>query len=85
MEEEWIRLNEYMTRFHIGHKEVKRMIENNELEYKQTEGGHYKIKVGGNSVSREIYEKEKEKRVRAETKLQLLKKILGEEVIEDED
>lgn len=83
--EEWISLNEYMTRFHIGHKEVKRMIDNNELEYKQTEGGHYKIKVGGNSVSREIYEKEKEKRVRAETKLQLLKKILGEEVIEDED
>ena len=74
-----------MTRFHIGYKEVKRMIDNNELEYKQTEGGHYKIKVGGNSVSREIYEKEKEKRVRAETKLQLLKKILGEEVIEDED
>ncbi len=83
--EEWISLNEYMTRFHIGYKEVKRMIDNNELEYKQTEGGHYKIKVGGNSVSREIYEKEKEKRVRAETKLQLLKKILGEEVIEDED
>ena len=62
MEEEWISLNEYMTRFHIGHKEVKRMIDNKELEYKKTEGGHYKIKVGGNSVSREIYEKEKEKR-----------------------
>lgn len=52
------------------------MIENNELEYKKTEGGHYRIKVGGNSVSREIYEKEKEKRIQAETKLNLLKKIL---------
>ena len=85
MEEEWISLNEYMTRFHIGHKEVKRMIDNKELEYKKTEGGHYKIKVGGNSVSREIYEKEKEKRIQAETKLELLKRILGEEVITNEN
>lgn len=77
--EEWISLNEYMARYHTGYKEVKRMIENNEVEYKQTEGGHYKIKVGGNAVSIEIYEKERERRIKAETKLSLLQSIINEE------
>lgn len=80
MEEEWISLTAYMKRFHTGFKEVKNMMDNGELEYKQTEGGHFKIKVGGNAVSRDIYEKEKERRIQAETKLELLKKILGEGV-----
>ena len=74
--EEWISLTEYMKRFHLGYKEVKKMIDNNELEYKQSEGGRFKIKVGGNTVSRELYETEKEKRIQAETKLELLKKVL---------
>ena len=74
--EEWIRLTEYMKRFHIGYKEVKKMIDNNELEYKQSDGGHFRIKIGGNTVSRELYESEKEKRIQAETKLELLKKVL---------
>ena len=59
--EEWISLTEYMKRFHLGYKEVKKMIDNNELEYKQSEGGRFRIKVGGNTVSRELYESEKEK------------------------
>ena len=70
--EEWISLTEYMKRFHLGYKEVKKMIDNNELEYKQSEGGRFRIKVGGNTVSRELYESEKEKRIQAETKLELL-------------
>ncbi len=74
--EEWISLTEYMKRFHLGYKEVKKMIDNNELEYKQSEGGRFRIKVGGNTVSRELYETEKEKRIQAETKLELLKKVL---------
>ena len=74
--EEWISLTEYMKRFHLGYKEVKKMIDNNELEYKQSEGGRFRIKVGGNTVSRELYETEKEKRIKAETKLELLKKVL---------
>jgi hypothetical protein len=74
--EEWISLTEYMKRFHLGFKEVKKMIDNNELEYKQSEGGRFRIKVGGNTVSRELYESEKEKRIQAETKLELLKKVL---------
>ena len=74
--EEWISLTEYMKRFHLGYKEVKKMIDNNELEYKQSEGGRFRIKVGGNTVSRELYESEKEKRIQAETRLELLKKVL---------
>ena len=76
--EEWISLNEYMNRYHTGYKEVKRMMENNEVEYRETEGGHYKIKIGGDTVSREIYEQEREKRIQAETTIQLLKNILIE-------
>lgn len=74
--EEWISLTEYMKRFHLGFKEVKKMMDNKELEYKKSEGGHFRIKVGGNTVSRELYESEKEKRIQAETKLELLKKVL---------
>lgn len=74
--EEWISLSEYMKRYHTGYKEVKRMIDNNELEHRKTEGGQYKIKVGGNTVSREMYETEKEKRIQAETKLNLVLKIV---------
>ena len=66
--EEWISLTEYMKRFHIGFKEVKKMMDNKELEYKKSEGGRFRIKVGGNTVSRELYESEKEKRIQAETR-----------------
>ena len=38
-----------------------------------------KLKFGGNSVSKELYEKEKERRIKAETKLDLLKNILNQE------
>ena len=83
--EEWISLNEYMRRFKTGYNEVKRKIHNGELEYDLTEGGHYRIKVGGNTVSKEMYEKEKERRIQAETKLKVLKNILVEEVKENEN
>lgn len=80
MEEEWISLNEFMRRRKIGYEVALQMIENNEVEYKKTAGGRYKIKVGGNAVSREVFEQEREKRIQAETKLNLLKKILVEGV-----
>ena len=83
--EEWISLTEYMKRYHIGFKEAKKMINNNEIEYRQTDGGHYKIKVNGNMVSRDIYEKERERRIQAETKLNLLKNIFNEGVEINED
>ncbi len=85
MGEEWISLTKYMERYHTGFKEVKRMIDNNEIEYRQTDGGHYKIKIGGDSVSRQLYEQEREKRIQAETKLILLKNILNEGVNTNEN
>lgn len=78
--EEWISMAAYMKRFHIGYAELKRMIYNKEVESRKTEGGQYRIKVGGNNVSIEMYEKEKEKRIQAETTLQLVRKILDEGV-----
>jgi len=78
--EEWISLTEYMKRFHLGFKEVKKMMDNKELEYKKSEGGRFRIKVGGNTVSRELYESEKEKRIQAETTLEMLKTILNKGV-----
>ncbi len=78
METEWISLNEFMRRNRIGYEVALQMIENKEVECRRTNGGHYKIKVGGDTVSRNLYEIEKEKRIEAETKLQLLRNILVE-------
>lgn len=76
--EEWISLNEFMKRRKIGYSVALQMIANNEVECQKTGGGRYKIKVGGDSVSREVFDKEHELRIQAETKLNLLKNILVE-------
>lgn len=76
--EEWISLNEFMNRFHIGYSVALQMIENGDVECKKTDGGRYKIKVGGDTVSRKMYEQEREKRIEAETTINLLKNILLE-------
>lgn len=54
------------------------MINNGEVEYRKTPGGQYKIKVGGNTVSKELYEEERKKRIEAETTLNLITKMLVE-------
>lgn len=78
MPEEWISLNEYMRRNKIGYEVALQMISNREVQCQKTKGGRYKIKVGGDTVSKEMYEQEKEKRIRAETTLKLLQNILLE-------
>lgn len=76
MEEQWISLNQFEKRYNLGHNTVLQMIENNEVEYIRT-GTRYKIKVGNkNTVPREVFEEEKAKRIKAETTLDLLKKVL---------
>ena len=75
--EEWVSLNEFARRMKIGQSKVLKLIADNEIEYMKT-GTRYKIKVGGNTVSRDIYEKEKERRIQAETKLQMLKDFINE-------
>ena len=61
-------------------QKVKDMCKKGLLEYYMTEGGYYKIKVDdNNSVSKDLYEKEKERRIKAETTLELVKSILNKE------
>lgn len=76
--EEYISLNEYCRRYNMGYNTVKQMVHNKELDYIVTESGYYKIKVGGDTVSRKLYEEEVERRIIAEQKLELMKKILVE-------
>lgn len=85
MKEEWISLNEFMKRQHIGYEVALQMIHNGEIEAIRTEGGRYKIKVGGNTVSKELYEKEKERRIQAETTLELVKNLLNKGVNTNEN
>ena len=75
-DEEWISLQEFMRRKKIGKEVAFQLLDSRKYEYEKTKGGHYKIKIGGDTVSRELYETEKEKRIQAETKLELLKKVL---------
>lgn len=76
MEEQWLSLNQYEKRYKLGHNTVLEMIENHEVEYIRT-GSRYKIKVGSkNTVPREMFEKEQAARIKAETTLDLLKKVL---------
>ena len=74
--EEWISLRQYMKRYKLGYEVVLQMINNGELEYRKTPGGQYKIKVGGNTVSKELYEEERKKRIEAETTLNLTKMLV---------
>lgn len=52
------------------------------MECRQTEGGQIRIKDGGNSVSIEMFEMEKNKRIEAETKLNVLKKMFQSALLE---
>ena len=45
--EEWISLNEYSRRYRMNHDQVKKLINEGKVDYFLTEGGYYKIKVGG--------------------------------------
>ncbi len=75
--EEYITLNEYMRRFKIGYQNVINLIKTNQVEYKITPSGRYRIKVGGETVSKEMYDKAIERAIKAETKLEMLRKILN--------
>lgn len=74
--EEYITINEYMRRFKIGHKNVLNLIATKQVEYQITESGRYRIKVGANTVSMEMYEKALKRATIAETKLELIRKVI---------
>ena len=79
MEEQWISLNAFMKMRKIGYDTAIEMIENKEVESSKTPGGRYKIKIGGNTVSNEMYDQAIERAIQAETKLNVLKSILEKE------
>ena len=79
MEEHWISLNAFMKMRKIGYDTAIEMIENKEVESSKTPGGRYKIKIGGNTVSKEMYDQAIERAIQAETKLNVLKSILEKE------
>lgn len=74
--EEWISLSKFMKKMRVGHDVALQMLYDGKFEYKLTEGNRYKIRVGGDTVPRSIYEEEKEKRIQAETRLKMAISIL---------
>ncbi len=75
--EEWISLTEFMRRNKLGYDAAVQIVESGKYEYKKTDGGRYKIKVGGDTVSKEMYDKAIERAVQAETKLNVIMQIVG--------
>jgi len=75
--EEWISLNEYMKRNKIGYETALHLIYEQKVDCQKTKGGRYKIKVGGDTVSRELYERTLARAIEAETKLANARAILA--------
>lgn len=73
--EEWISLNEFMKRYKMGYEAVLKLINEGKVDAQKV-GSRYKIRVGGDTVSRELYEKVLERAIKAETKLQNIKAVL---------
>lgn len=72
----YISAEAYSKKSGIGVEEVKRLCKTNQLKHFMTEGGYYKIAEDDDSVPIEKYQEEKRRRIEAETKLEMLKKIL---------
>lgn len=67
--------NQYMKRFNIGYDKMQKMIANKEVDYLPTAD---RIRIDENTVSIELFNEERQKRIEAETKIELLKNILLE-------
>ena len=74
--EEWISFNEFMRRYKMGYEAVLKMIHEGKVDAQKV-GSRYKIRVGGDTVSRELYEKTLERALKAELLLENLKAILS--------
>lgn len=74
--EEWISLQEFMRRKKIGQEVAYKLLKTGKYEYEMTPGGRYKIKVGGDTVSRELYENLLKENTELKTKLSLVKQVL---------
>lgn len=77
MPEEFISLNEYMHRYKMGYDVVLRLIHDGKIEAHKV-GSRYKIKVGGDTVSREMYEKAIKKIAELETIVKTMQNIANQ-------
>ena len=75
--EEWISQREYCKRYKINPDTVKKMIYEGKLESIKTDGGHIKIRVGGDTISREQYEKIYGEYIKLKTILENVQSLLG--------
>lgn len=67
----------------LGVEKVKQFVRAGKLDGEQTDDGYWKIKVyNDDCVSKEVYDKEVERRIKAETTLETLKKIIGGQTYE---
>lgn len=82
MEQEWISLNEFMRRNHIGYEVALRLINSGKVEYEKTEGGSYKIKVTKNEqIAKDmenLIRENEELKTTAKTALNILRQVVGE-------
>ena len=56
MEQEWVSLNEYMRRNHIGYETALKLMSSGKVEYQKI-GGQYKIKISKDKEVNETIEK----------------------------
>lgn len=75
--EEWISQREYCKRNKVNPDTVKKMIYDGKLESITTKGGHIKIKIGGDTVSREQYEKIYGEYIKLKTILENVQSLVG--------
>ena len=75
--EEWISQREYCKRYKVNPDTVKKMIYEGKLESIKTDGGHLKIRVGGDTVSREQYEKIYGEYIKLKTILENVQSLVG--------
>lgn len=73
----WISAKKYAEETGLSPEKVTQFIRDGKIEGLQTDKGYWKVKVYKNdAVSREVYEKEHERRIEAENTIQMLRKIL---------
>ncbi len=82
MEQEWISLNEFMRRNHIGYEVALRLINSGKVEYEKQKNGNYKIKVSKNEqIAKDmenLIRENEELKTTAKTALNILRQVVGE-------
>ena len=71
---ELITRNQYMKRYNIGYDKLQRMIAKKEVDYLEEAD---RIRIDEKTVSIELYEEERAKRIKAEEKLIMLKNLIN--------